>query len=150
VAVAWHDLQGLRTEVVDVRPGTGWLAERCHELAAHYRPVAVAYPGDSPVLDVADTLATAGLPVLAIRGRDWTAACAGWLAHLVDRTVHVGTHPALSQAAAIAPGRDTGDGAWQWQRRGVTGSIAPVIASTAAVWALAHPAQAEPATWTAF
>jgi hypothetical protein len=140
----------LRTEVVDVRPGTGWLAERCHELAAHYRPVAVAYPGDSPVLDVADTLATAGLPVLAIRGRDWTAACAGWLAHLVDRTVHVGTHPALSQAAAIAPGRDTGDGAWQWQRRGVTGSIAPVIASTAAVWALAHPAQAEPATWTAF
>jgi hypothetical protein len=150
VAVAWRDLHGLRCEIVDARPGTGWLAERITELAARRHPVTIAYPADSPALDVADTLATAGLAVAAIRGRDWPAACSGWLAAITEGRIRIGAHPALAKAAEVAPGRDSGDGGWAWYRRGALVSIAPVIACTAATWGLAHPAGTEAASWTAF
>ena len=150
ISVAWRDLQGLRCEVVDARPGTGWMAERMAELAARRHPVAIGYPADTPGLDIADELATAGLPMLAIRGRDWPAACSGWLAAITERRIRVGAHPALAAAAEVAPGRDVADGGWAWHRRGAVVSIAPVIACTAATWALTHPAGAEVATWTAF
>lgn len=150
VAVAWRDLGGLRCEVIDARPGTGWMAERISELWSRRHPAAIAYPADSPALDVADTLATAGAPMLPIRGRDWPAACSGWLAAITEGKIRVGAHPALARAAEVAPGRDSGDGGWVWYRRGAVASIAPVIAATAATWALTHPAEDEAASWTAF
>lgn len=150
VAVAWRDLTGARCEVIEARAGTGWMAERISELAARRHPVAIGYPADTPGLDIADELATNGLPMLAIRGRDWPAACSGWLAGITERRLRVGAHPALAAAAEVAPGRDAGDGGWAWYRRGAVVSIAPVVACTAATWALTHPAGAEVATWTAF
>ena len=151
VAVAWRDLSGrLHCELVDSRPGTGWLAERLGDLVARWAPVGVGYDAAGPALDIADTLATAGLAVAPIRTRDWAAACAGWLAAITDRRITVGTHPALSSAAEFAGGRDTGDGGWVWHRRGSVASIAPVVAATAACWALDHPTMAEAAAWTAF
>lgn len=150
VVVAWRDLGGLRCEIADHRPGTGWLPEYVSELVGRRAPVAVAYPADSPVLDVADTLATAGLPMVAIRGRDWPAACAAWLSAITEKRIHVGAHPAMAKAAEVAPGRDSGDGGWAWHRRGAVASIAPVIAATAACWGLTHPATEQQASWTAF
>jgi len=150
LAVAWRDRRGLRIELTDGRPGTGWLAERIGELSSRRHPVAIGYPADTPAGDIADALATAGLPVAPIRGRDWPAACAGWLAAVLDGRVRIGSHPALAEAAKVAPARDSGDGGWVWYRRGATASIAPVIAATAAAWALEHPAAAPAAEWTAF
>lgn len=126
------------------------MAERISELWSRRHPAAIAYPADSPALDVADTLATAGAPMLPIRGRDWPAACSGWLAAITEGKIRVGAHPALARAAEVAPGRDSGDGGWVWYRRGAVASIAPVIAATAATWALTHPAEDEAASWTAF
>jgi hypothetical protein len=150
IAVAWRDRQGPRCELVEVRPGTGWMAEKIGELTARRHPVGIGYPADSPALDIADELATAGLPVVPIRGRDWPAACAGWLAAVLERRIRIGSHPALAAAAEVAPARDSGDGGWVWHRRGAIASIAPVVACTAAAWALEHPATAEVASWTAF
>ena len=151
IAVAWRDLSGgLRCELVDCRPGTGWLAERLGELVHRWGPVGLGYDGAGPALDIADTLATSGLAVAPIRARDWVAACSGWLAAITERRIKVGTHPALAAAAETAPGRDSGDGGWVWHRRGSVGSIAPVVACTAACWALDHPTLAEVASWTAF
>lgn len=150
VVVAWRDLSGLRVEIAEHKPGTGWLAEYVSELAGRRHPIAIGYPADSPILDVADELATAGLPMAPIRGRDWPAACAAWLAAVTERRIHVGAHPAMAKAAEIAPGRDSGDGGWVWHRRGAVASIAPVIAATAATWGLSHPATSEQASWTAF
>ena len=150
VAVAWRDGARVRCEVADSRPGTGWLAERISDLAARWSPVGIAYPGDSPALDVADTLATAGLPAVPVRGRDWPAACAAFLAAITEGRIRVGSHPALAAAAEVAPGRDSGDGGWVWHRRGSTRSIAPILAATAAMWALEHPSAAPAASWTAF
>ena len=151
VAVAWRDRSGaLHTELADSRPGTGWLAERLGELVHRWGPVGIGYDAAGPALDIADTLATAGLAVAPIRARDWTAACAGWLAAITERRVKIGTHPALSTAAETAPGRDSGDGGWVWHRRGSERNISPVIACTAASWALDHPVATEVASWTAF
>lgn len=150
IAVAWRDGAGLRCELTDARPGTGWLAERLGELIARWGPVAVAHAADSPALDVADTLATNGAPVVSIRGRDWPAACARWLAQVTEGTVRIGEHPALSAAAEKAPGRDSGDGGWAWHRKGTTASIAPVIATTAAAWGLDHPGAEQAPAWTVF
>jgi hypothetical protein len=150
IAVAWRGRQGLRCELADTRPGTGWMAERLTELAQRWTPVGIAYPADSPALDIADTLATAGLPVAPIRGRDWAAACAAWLQAIVERRIRIGAHPALASAAEVAPGHASGDGGWTWYRRGTTAAIAPVIAATAATWALEHPSAGEVASWTAF
>ena len=151
VAVAWRDLSGaLHCELADSRPGTGWMAERLGELVHRWGPVGIGYDAAGPALDIADTLATAGLAVAPIRARDWTAACAGWLAAITERRVKIGTHPALSTAAETAPGRDSGDGGWVWHRRGSERNISPVIACTAASWALDHPVATEVASWTAF
>ena len=150
IVVAWRDLGGLRCEIADTRPGTGWLAERMAELAQTWRPVGIGYDAGGPALDIADTLATSGLAVGPIGGRDWTAACSGWLAAIVDRRIRVGSHPAMATAASRAPGRDSGDGGWRWHRRGIEVSIAPVVAATAACWALDHPTAPVVASWTAF
>jgi Phage terminase large subunit (GpA) len=150
ISVAWRDLGGTRCEIIDARPGTGWMAERLAEIATRRQPVAIGYPADSPALDIADELATDGFPMLPIRGNDWPAACAGWFGAISEGTIRIGSHPALSAAAEAAPGHDVGDGKWAWYRRGTVVSIAPVIATTAAVWALAHPVTNEAASWTAF
>lgn len=150
IAVAWRDAGGLRTELTDARPGTGWVLERLGDLIARWRPVAVALPADTPAGDIADTLATDGAPVVSIRGRDWPAACARFLAQVTEGTIRVGEHPALAAAAERAPGRDSGDGGWAWHRRGTTASIAPIIATTAASWGLDHPAIGQQASWTVF
>jgi len=150
IAVAWRDNLGLRVEIADHRPGTGWMADRIAELVARWAPVGVGYDTTGPALDIADLAATAGAPIGPIRGTDWTAACAAWLAGVVDRRLRIGGHPALNSAAEVAPGRDSGDGGWRWHRRGVTRSIAPVVACTAAAWALDHPTAAPKADWVAF
>ena len=151
VAVAMLELGSrMRVELADSRPGTGWMAERISELVTRWNPVGVGYDGAGPALDIADTLATSGLAVTPIRGRDWAAACAGWLAAVTEKRIRVGAHPALQTAAESAPGRDTGDGGWVWHRRGSERSIAPVVAVTAATWALAHPTAVAVANWTAF
>ena len=150
ISVAWRDLAGLRNELTDVRPGTGWMGERIAELAARWGPVGIGYDAGGPALDIADTLATAGLPVAPVRAGDWRAACAGWLAAILERRVRIGSHPAMMAAAEVAPGRDSGDGGWTWHRRGAIASIAPIVAATAATWTLEHPVTAEAAAWTAF
>jgi len=150
IAVAWRDRAGVRLELTDARPGTAWMTERLAELAARWAPVAIGHAADSPALDIADTLASAGLPLVAIRGRDWPAACAGFLSSILERRLRIGAHPALSAAADVAPGRDSGDGGWAWHRRGTAADIAPVVAATAGVWALDHPSAPPAAAWTAF
>jgi hypothetical protein len=151
VAVSWAELGGRRRcELVDSRPGTGWMAERIGDLVAKWAPVGIGYDAAGPGLDIADTLATTGLAVTPIRGRDWAAACTGWLAAVTERRIAVGAHPSLQTAAESAPGRDTGDGGWVWHRRGSVAPIAPVVAVTAATWALDHPTLAPVASWTAF
>lgn len=139
VAAAWRpDPTGpLRVDVIDARPGTGWVAARVRELVTRWRVPAVGYDAAGPALDVADQLGRAGVPLAPTTGRQYAAACAAFLAGVTDRRLEHPGRPSLDDAVAAASTRPLGD-AWAWSRRGSAGSIAPLVAATVAGWTFDH------------
>jgi phage terminase large subunit-like protein len=118
-------------ELVDHRPGVGWVAARLAELAARWHATIVIDAG-----------AAAGnlLPhltaqhVTELNARDYASACAtfydavqnGTLTHLGDQL--------LTDAVGSATRRRLGD-RWAWKRSSNDGSpITPLVAATLAVW----------------
>jgi phage terminase large subunit-like protein len=140
VAAAWRTPDGTaRVEMAEARPGVGWLVPRLAELRAKWRPRSVGYDMAGPALDVADVLGRQGQPVDGVKGRDYAAACSGFLDALTERTVRVRPHTALDAAASGAARRPVGD-AWVWGRRQSAVSIAALTAATVALWAYDHAA----------
>jgi hypothetical protein len=143
IVAAWRDsVDGpIRFDVVDERPGTGWVARRLVELQTERKPVAIAHPGAGPGVDVADEAARQGVvftPEAGLSTRDYVASCASLLAQLVDRrALHLGQASFVAAASAAAK-RDLGDGGWAWSRRESAASIAPVVGASVAAWAFDH------------
>jgi hypothetical protein len=100
----------------------------------------VGYDKAGPALDIADQLARrlpAGVELAGTTTTDYTAACAGFLAAVVEhRLTHRG-RPALDEAVAAAVQRLLGD-RWAWSRRDSASSIAGLVAATVALWWLDH------------
>ena len=140
VVAAWRDDAGTaHVEVVDHRPGVGWLPERLGALVDRWRPLAVGYDAAGPALDVADVAVRAGLELAGLKAKEYSAACAGFLDALIAEPAKVRyrPHPALDAAVNDAARRALGD-AWAWGRRQSAGSLAPLTAATVAVWAYDH------------
>lgn len=140
IGAAWRDTPAgeVRVDVVDRRPGSGWLADRVRELDRKWRPVAIGHDGAGPVLDIADELRRDGLVLAPTKTRDYAAACSGFLAGVVDRRLAHPGRPALDEAVANASRRPLGDGLWAWSRRDSAGSIASLEAATVAAWTYDH------------
>lgn len=138
---AWRSADGRpAVDVLDARPGTSWMVERIEQLARTWRVAEVGCDGAGPALDLADELERRGVvSVRKITGREYAAACAGFLA-AVDGTqlVHRGT-AALDAAVAAAAKRDLGD-TWVWARRQSAGPIAALVGATVALWTYDHRA----------
>jgi hypothetical protein len=145
VAAAWREPDGTaRVELADYRPGVGWVVPRIRELVDKWSPLSVAYDAAGPALDVADVMDRGGLAVEGLKGRDYAAACQGFLEGVCAGTLRVRPHAALDQAAAAAAKRSLAD-AWAWGRRQSAVSIAPLTAATVALWAFDHaPASVGP------
>ena len=140
IAAAWRDESGTaRIEIADYRPGVGWLPDRAAELVNHWAPRAFSYDEAGPAIDVADVLKRGGLAVDGLGGRDYAAACQGFLEALTSEPtgLRVRPHYALDQAAGAAARRRLGD-AWAWGRRQSATSIATLTAATVALWAYDH------------
>jgi len=140
IVAAWRDGAGVaHLEVVDHRPGTGWLVERLSTVVDRWRPLRTSYDEAGPALDVADAARRAELELEGLKAREYAAACAALLeAFTTDPpTVRYRQHPALDAAAANAGRRALGD-AWAWGRRQSAGSIAALTAATVALWAYDH------------
>ena len=123
-------------EVAASRAGTEWVAGWLLERQKSGRLAAVALQGKgAPVSPLAGELEAAGLPVLrwegaalaAGTGKFFDAVCHGTLRHVPQ--------PPLDIAAATATTRPLGDN-WVWNRRQSATDIAPLVAATAAWWAL--------------
>jgi len=120
-------------ELVACRPGTAWAAPALARLRTDTgRPVLADSAG--PVLTVVDDLRRLDVPVDQVTTRDYTAACAGLLDRIGDRTVWHRGDPDLDAAAAAATRRPIGD-AWGWARDATS---APLVAGTLALWAHTH------------
>ena len=133
-------------ELVEYRPGVGWLQGWFAERAPKYRGMRVALQvKGSPVAAMADIIgAVDGVEIVPCQGAD----VAGWCGRLWDAVaacdeenesdstpVYHLSQPALDLAANIAATRPLGDGAWAWDRKKSLEDISPLVACTMALGA---------------
>ena len=122
-------------ELVDHRPGTGWVAERLHELTERHSPTAVVVDPGSAAAALLPAIEAAGIRVVKPNARE-VAGGAGTFYDLTRPEVaglrHVDQVP-LSSAVAGAVRRPLGD-AWTWSRRGSTVVVSPLVSAGLALW----------------
>lgn len=127
-AVAICDGSG-SAELLDHRPGTGWLENRLVELAGFYDDAPVALDQLGPLGRITERLETLGLTVVSSK---MAYACANLVEKLADQRLKIRQHPALDAAIAGARKKPHPAG-WTWVRSGVTVDISPLLALTLAV-----------------
>lgn len=145
IGAAWRVGSQAAVDVIDDRPGTGWLVERIEQLAARHRVDLVGYDAVGPALDIADQLQRRGKVKLhKTTLPEYAAACAGYLQAVNDgQLLHRGT-PALDDDVAAAAQRWLTD-RWVWSRRDSAGTIPGLVATTVALWAVDHKPAPAPA-----
>jgi uncharacterized protein YneR len=121
-------------EVIDVRPGTAWVADRLAGIVERQLPVAVGVDASGPVQMLVPELrrvcASAGVKLVEVTSRAYAAACADFVQAVQDRRLaHLG-QAWLDDTVAAGRRRDYGDG-WMWDRR-VGVDISPLVAVTVA------------------
>lgn len=120
-------------ELVDYRPGTGWLSGRVDQLATRYGANVVRdRAGPAGVTTLADETPTHDATAAEVG-----AACA-WLVDTIRAgALAIRPHPALSLAFAGARAANRGDGQTIWVRRDTDADLCPLYALTLAAWASA-------------
>ncbi|MFD5875697.1 terminase [Streptomyces sp. NPDC060322] len=149
ICAAGRSGEAVHVEVVDHRPGTGWVVERLIELVEKWGPCAVVIdpggPAGSLIPAVRKELELLGLPDLLIEPK--TREIAGASGQFFDAVasqaiVHL-DQALMATALAGADKRPVGDG-WAWARRGVSVDISPLVGCTLAAWGHAERADVEP------
>lgn len=143
-AIAVSDESG-QVEVVDFRPGVGWLPGRLAELAGRWgAPVVV--DGYSPAGGFVDLLEGEGVQVLKLSTREVAFACGAFYDAVMAVSVTVRSDTMLDQAVAAAKRRQVGD-SWLWSRSSDV-DVSPLVAVTLASYRRKGSAPAE--VWVAY
>jgi hypothetical protein len=148
---ALSTLDGRHVEIVENRPGTGWVVDRLIELRDAHSPTAVVCLPSGPAGGLLAEAETKGLQVgipdghdpkgkpkfRAVTAGDYAQACAAAYDDIVEhRWRHLG-QPELDKAVAGAEQRKTGD-TWVFDRRGDL-DISPLSGVTLAAWVVSLP-----------
>lgn len=135
VGMRLPDLLGV--DVIDNRPGTGWVVERAVELDRRHRPICFVIDERSAAAMFIQDLKNRGLRVETANTAGLGEASAQFYGRTLPDSLtlrHPG-HPALTAAAAGARKRDMGDGGlWTFTRRDVTVDVSPLISAALAAW----------------
>ncbi|MER7046773.1 terminase [Streptomyces jumonjinensis] len=149
IAVAGPWRGGTHVEVVDHRPGMGWVVERAKQLHRDHRPRCWVVDGGGPAGSLIQALEEAlseverelsGSPEAVVeivqpKVREIGQACGRFYDAVADQSLsHLDQAP-LASALAGAQQRPLGD-AWAWARRGVQVDISPLVSATLAKWGL--------------
>jgi len=139
IAVAGTWRGGTHVEIVEHRPGTGWVVERAKELHRKWKPHCWVVDGGGPagslIADLEDEETGLGVTVVQPKARDIASACGQFYDAVTEQNLsHLDQAP-LATALAGAQKRPLGD-AWAWARRGVGVDISPLVAVTLAKWGL--------------
>ncbi|MFI5955823.1 terminase large subunit domain-containing protein [Cryptosporangium sp. NPDC051539] len=135
IAIAGLNDQGqLHVELVDHRPGTGWMKNCIADLAEARQPVALIVDPAGPAGSLIPDLTARGLELVTPSARE-AAQAAG---DFYEACVETGDLRHIDQAqlnAAVAAGqkRPLGD-AWAWARASMSADISPLVAVTLASW----------------
>ncbi|MFF4847994.1 terminase [Streptomyces sp. NPDC001194] len=152
IAVAGVSGNAVHVEVVDHRPGVGWILERALDLQERWNPCAWVIDGGGPAGALIADLERAGLTVTVPRVREVAQACGQFYDAVTEQTlVHLDQAP-LAASLAGARKRELGE-AWAWARRGVSVDISPLVAVTLAAWGLRtrdDTPEEEPEPWAVF
>jgi Phage Terminase len=141
VAAGWAGKDQVVVELIDHRPGVGWVSSRLAELAAKWRPVLIVVDRGSPAGKLAPEMETMGLPVLSTDTGQYAGACGGFYDAVLDgRIYHRGQAP-LDAAIGAARRRQIGD-TWAWARR-EGGDVSPLVAATLARQGLVNVGQGD-------
>lgn len=146
ISVYGHRADGLgHLQLMDYRPGVGWLVARIVELRDSLNPIAIGM-GRGTYASLETELAKVGISVpsdpekpergdLAVtNGVEMAAACGQIIDAVREKTLrHLGENP-LVAAVAGAKTRQTGD-AIAWYRLDTSTDISPLVAATEARWA---------------
>jgi hypothetical protein len=139
IAAAVHTATGDVVEVIDHRPGDGWVLDAVLQLAPKVEAIAVDdYGPGHDLLAQLRELPSLSWKLLPITSADFIAAC-----YTTEAGVREGTtrwvpsdfHQRLLEAASAA--ERTAGRNWQWERR-VGVSQTPLVAITLARWAASH------------
>jgi hypothetical protein len=133
-------------ELIDHRPGVGWVSERVAELVGRWGGE-VSIDAQGPAGSLGDELESRGIRVRRCTTRDMAYACAGFFDAVADKKIRIRRHPSLDAAASAARRRVTGD-AWIWARRDADTDVSPLVALTLALDANTRTKTTEP--WVAW
>jgi hypothetical protein len=129
------DMMGV--DVIDNRPGTGWVVDRAVGLDAVHRPICFVIDAKSAAMMFVQDLRDRGLRVEVASTSDLAEATAQFYGRTLPDALTI-RHPgqaALNAAMTGAKWRDLGgDGARAFTRRDVTVDVTPLIAVTLAAW----------------
>lgn len=119
-------------EVVDARPGTGWLLERIVALHRDHRPRAWVLDPASAAGSLLPELQERGIEPELVTGREMAQACGALFEAVVETAaVRHMDQASLNTALAGARKRPLSD-AWAWDRRDSGTDISPLVAVTLA------------------
>lgn len=137
VAMAGWRKDGLiHVEVMVQRAGTDWVVPWIAERVKKLNIQSVAFQANgAPVSSLTDEATLADVPFKPWAGSDLIRGTGMFYDRVRDRTVRHLVQPALDIAAATAVTKPSGD-SWLWDRKNSPSDISPLIAVTAAVWAL--------------
>lgn len=124
--------QYANVELVDSRPGVGWLSERVIQLSARNDAI-VAVDTASPAHSFADEWERSRVKVQRLSSREMAGACGTFYDAVLTHTMKIRAHSALDTAAAGARKRHSGD-VWYWGRKDNSVDVSPLIAASIARW----------------
>lgn len=130
-------------ELVDQRPGVGWIVARAEELNGRHGACQWVLEAAGPAGSLVAELERSGLEVHAATPRELVEGCGQFYDGVMEGTIRIRRHPKLDDAAAAAAKRHVGD-AWAWTRKRTAADISPLVAVTLALWASGQTGETEP------
>lgn len=118
-------------EVVEHRPGTGWVVERAKELQDKHSPRAFYIDTQSAAGSLVEPLIEAGVRVEVIGTADYAVACGQWYDDAMQDKLRHRSDDRLTVAMMGAMKRYTGD-RWVFDRRGSGMDLTPLDGCTLA------------------
>ena len=120
-------------EVIDHRPGAGWIVERIVDLVAAWRPRSVVIDPQGAAGALLPDLEAAGVPVQLMSARSVGQSAGSLYDAVLGSQVRHLDQPVLTAAVAGARRRTVGD-SWAFGRRTSSVDICPLVAATFARW----------------
>lgn len=142
IAIATGTLAKAYVEVIDHRPGTGWVPARLVELQQRWLPTVIGLdggngPAQAVLSEVLEAFAEHDIPADTVKPMTsgvYLAACEAMAQAVADGKVSrpVVEDDVLTAAASVAGARTLGTDRWLWDLRSSKVPLSPLVAATVA------------------